>query len=1179
MPFFCISRKPFLLWLTLAIVTLGVSPLPRPKETERASRETVSNVFSNLPLSFELNKGQADPDVRFLARGPGYNMMFTPTGAALVFAKSGSVLRWSLIGAHRATHIAGLSQQPGEVHYLIGSDPAGWRTNVTTYAKVKYEDVYDGVDLVYYGNQKQLEYDFIVGPGVSPETIRLRFEGHRQLSMDADGNLIVRVEGEEIQIAKPHIYQNRGVAQKEIEGEYILERGDQIGFRVSAYDRSAPLIIDPVLVYSTYFGGSLEDEGRGIAVDGSGNIYITGLTYSTNLSLANPLRGALGGGANVTCSPSPCHLSDAFVAKLDPSGTALIYSTYLGGSFEDEGRGIAVDASGSVYLTGVTQSFNFPTANAVQRVYAGGQDAFVAKLNAAGSALVYSTYLGGRNSDNASAIAVDNSFSATITGNTDSTDFPIANALQPVSRGSRDAFVTRLDAAGRALVYSTYLGGGNIDESDAVALDSSGNVYITGRTGSTDFPTINPFQRTIGGGDNDDAFIAKLNAAGSALVYSTYLGGSGGEWGRGIAVDILGNTYVTGYTFSTNFPTLNPFQAVFGLNGRGDSDGFVTKLNATGAALVYSTYLGGSQNDSGRNIAVDISGNAYVTGYTASADFPVLDSLVSVGNRGLGYVTKLNAAGTGLTYSTYLESSSDFRNAFFNPGGGGIALDRSGNVYVTSSTVSTGFPIANALQPAIGGLKDAFVTKIGDTSPPSPRAFGITDRGSASLTTAGGSPMVVGYARMQANAGSTTPAGVAIFGLRTNNVLVSEAGVPASPLIQNGRIYAEVSGPVNTGLAIANPNDQTANITFSFTRSDGTDFGGGSTTVPASGQVAKFLNEAPFSSGNNVQGTFTFSSDLPIAVVALRGLTNERGEFLITTLPVLDTAQPAGTTAAILPHFADGGGWTTQIILVNPADSTMNGNIQFLGTTGTATTLTAGGAANSTFAYSIPRRSSFKLATAGGGTSTRSGSVRVVPNTGDTAPTSLAVFSYKPAGVTVAEAGVPSIQGTAFRMYVEASGALGAMGSIQSGIAVANPATSSATVNLELFRLDGTSAGLTGSLSVPGSGQAGKFLNELFPALTLPFQGVLRISTTSPAIAVVGLRARYNERNDFLITTTPPASEAAIATAAELVFPHLADGGGYTTQFVLFSGSAGQISIGTLRVLSQSGQVLNLFAP
>jgi CubicO group peptidase (beta-lactamase class C family) len=464
-------------------------------------------------------------------------------------------------------------------------------------------------------------------------------------------------------------------------------------------------------------------------------------------------------------------------------------------------------------------------------------------------------------------------------------------------------------------------------------------------------------------------------------------------------------------------------------------------------------------------------------------------------------------------------------------------------------------------------------------APASSLQFNLVSGGGISRVTAGYPNCAsVGYGTIKPDTGGT-PSGLAVFGLRQNNVLVTEAGVPASPAIRSGRIYAEVNGPVNTGLAIANPNNVSATISFFFTDPSG-DFGNGTMTIPANGQVATFLNQAPFNGKSPFSGAFTFSSSVPVSVVALRGLTNERNEFLITTLPVADLNGSLSTNTLVFPHFADGGGWTTQIVLVNPSDSLMTGFVQFLDPSGGNATVSVNGQVGSNFSYSIPARSSQKLQTGGIGSPATGGSVRVAPGTNNAAPSGMAIFSFKNAGVTVSEAGVPAVpQASAFRLYTEASGdfAHSAIGSIQTGIAVANMSSNAATVTLELFTLDGSSTGLTGTMPVPAAGQAAAFLNQIpgFDSMQTPFQGLLRVSSTT-TISVVGLRGRYNERTDFLITTIPSLNEAAPASTGPLYFPHLADGGGYTTRFILFNGQAGQSSSGSLQLFTQSGTALNL---
>jgi hypothetical protein len=661
---------------------------------------SVSGLASYVqPLSFEPNVGQAG-GADFIAHGAGYALVLANGNLSLGLKSAAApsstgvseLLQWHLTGANPAASAQAVDKLAAVSNYLIGNDRSQWHTNVPTYGKVQYPGVYPGIDLAYYGNQGELEYDFIVNPGAHSGAIRLGVQGAESLTLDAAGDLLLHTGGGDVLQKAPVAYQEVAGARRAVAARFVLQDNRTVGLAVGAYDASLPLVIDPVVQYSTYLGGAGTDVGTAIAMDSAGNAYVTGYTNSTNFPTAAAFQAANAGN------------DDAFVAKFNAAG-ALVYSTYLGGAGIDHGNAIAVDSAGSAYVTGYTASTNFPTANPFQAAYGGGAaDAFVTKLNPAGNGLVYSTYLGGADVDVGNGIAVDSAGSAYITGQTGSTDFPTANPFQAAFGGGiRDSFVTKLNPAGHGLTYSTYLGGAGNDFGQGIAVDSAGSAYVTGYTNSTNFPTANPFQAAYGGG-SDNAFVTKLNAAGNGLAYSTYLGGAGSDGGYAIAVDPAGSAYVAGFTASTNFPTANPIQAAY---GGGSDDAFVTKLNSAGNGLVYSTYLGGAGDDYGTGIAVDSAGGVYVVGVTGSNNFPTVRPLQASFGGGLydAFVARLNPAGDGLTYSTYLGGADDDL-------GQGIAVDSAGSAYVTGQTASTDLPTANPFQAANGGGADVFVTKI-----------------------------------------------------------------------------------------------------------------------------------------------------------------------------------------------------------------------------------------------------------------------------------------------------------------------------------------------------------------------------------------------------------------------------------------------------------------------------------
>jgi uncharacterized repeat protein (TIGR01451 family) len=662
-----------------------------------------------LPLSFEPAARQNE----FITRGAGYDLLLTPTGSSLGFPKSrihnrNQIISIQLAGANVDAKGTGRDPLPGKSNYLIGNDPSRWRTNIATFAKVHYQQVYPGIDLVYYGNRKQLEYDFELAPGADPRAIRFVFNREVRPRISATGDLVLKTAAGEIREQKPVAYQEIDGERHPIQAGYVLFGNRQVGFEIDTYDRTKPLVIDPTLVYSTYLGGGGDDSGGSIAVDSNNNIYVAGTTGSTNFPLMNPAY------------PTNAGLSDIFVAKIDAAGANLVYSTYVGGSGVDRAAGIALDSNGNAYVVGRvdSSSTDFPTTSGViGPTYRGGDfDGVVLKLNVQGNGLVYSTYLGAEENDSVEGIAVDSSGNAYLTGGTKSSGFPTTiTAVQGTRAGDTDAYLTKINSAASSLLYSTYLGGGGTDRGSGVAIDANGNAYLAGYTASGDFPTVDAFQDSFGG--SFDAFIAKIdtNASGTAsLVFCTYLGGTADDKSYGIALDsAANNAYVVGQTSSSNFPVLNPAQPASG----GNFDAFIAKISSAGAK-VYATYLGGSADDRGTGIAVNSSGSPYVTGFTFSTNFPTVSPLqIANGGGADAFVAKLNSAGSAFLYSTYLggnavESATGTVTST-NP----IALDASSNAYITGYTSSTNFPTVAPLQAANAGGQDAFIAKIADPAP------------------------------------------------------------------------------------------------------------------------------------------------------------------------------------------------------------------------------------------------------------------------------------------------------------------------------------------------------------------------------------------------------------------------------------------------------------------------------
>lgn len=724
------------------------------------SNPHLDSSFGNLPLSFIANVGQIDPEVEFLVQGAQHDIFFTPD--EIVLNKSQVIndetvshqVKLSFTGANPDPTIDALAPLPGVANFITGDDPSQWHENVSTYQGITYQNLYDGIDLIYRGDEGELKSEFIVSPGVDPRQIRMNYTGGDRLNIREDGALVIETPFGELVESAPYLYQDINGERVTVSGAYQLLGNAEVGFTIGEYDPSVPLAIDPTLDYTTYLGGSQFDSARDISVDEAGNIYVIGDASSPDF----PTTG------------NQAVPGKAFISKLSNNGT-LLYTTFLGGNGFNEGEGIATDNAGNAYVTGRTFSENFPTLNAIQGNSSQPlQKAFITKLSNTGS-LVYSTLFGGSVFNAGRSIAADNNGNVYVTGETTSPDFPILNAIQPAYGGTQnnfsltlgDAFAVKLSSEGQ-LVYSTYLGGNNDDGGLGIATDGNGNAYITGATYSNNFPLQNAIQSTFGG--VQDAFITKLAADGN-LVYSTYLGGTGSELGEDIAVDTNQNVYITGTVNAPSlpiivplpsvpvapgtdissvengssrtftFPTVNPVQT-----NLGDSESaFVTKLANDGSQFIYSTLLGGRNNDNGTGIAVDNSGNAYLTGITNSGDFPAVNGFQGYTGQGDAFVTKFMPNGT-LEYSTYLGGSAEDT-------GVSIEVDNAGTVYLAGNTYSGDLP--NSLN-RFGGNFNAFVGKI--TPQPGPRvelpfsnlidAFSISSGGLISV----GSPVPTPLGRL-----------------------------------------------------------------------------------------------------------------------------------------------------------------------------------------------------------------------------------------------------------------------------------------------------------------------------------------------------------------------------------------------------------------------------------------------
>jgi len=975
--FYPYARSRFLTRCSIAGILIAALPAGaaapganRPAvPREPATLAQAAANYGKLPLSFEPG---AAGDEAFVSRGRGYSMRLTPTGAELRLkpanAKAATV-SMRIAGGNEDTKLSGERPLEGKANYLIGNDPTKWRRNVPTYGAVRYSGIYRGIDLVFYGNQGQLEYDFVLDSGADPAQIRFHFEGSDELRIAGDGSLGIGAGEAKIAFHKPVVYQEIDGRRKSVQGTFELLDAKTIGFRLGRYDHARQLVIDPTLAYGTYIGGTgfPGDLGYGIAVDKSGYAYVTGEAESTDFPFSEGIT--LGNPPD----PGSAHV---FVSKFNAAGTDLIYSTYIGGTYGDHARAIAVDSNNCAYVTGATFSVDYPatvgaymTANPEPQI----GSPFVSKLTPAGDGLVYSTFLGGSGTnhvqgDEANAIAVDANLNAYVVGGAYSTDFPVTKGAFQTQNKAPDfgsnAFLTKLSWDGKGVEYSTFLGGTGAndvgDEAYAVAFDGSGNAYVAGYTYSKDFPvTASAFQKVNHGyaKGNYNAFVSKVNANGTALVYSTLLGGTGiasyGDRAWGLTVDRAGDAFVVGQAWSDDYPvTSNSLQTHNAGANNASTNAFITKLNPTGSGLIYSTYLGGTglnenTGDYATGIGLDANGNAYIAGTSYSTNFPVTANALQKTNRaahngeGNAFVALLNAAGNGLAFSTYLGGTgSDIDK--------GMAFDGAGNVYLTGESFSDDFPVSNGAfqkvnKGSTGAGTNAFVAKVNVGAPAS--ATATTTKLSASANPAATGASVTFTATVSANTGTAAPTGSVVFSVdgaaKATVVLVSKVAKFSTSTLTAGQHTIKASYAGNSTFSassatlteaigqarVAMPNFTPAAGTYApsqaITLSDAT---AGATIRYTTNGTTPNATSPKYSAPIHLTKTTTIK-----AIAVATGKTNS---LVASATFVIKPAAPA-------PKFSPAGGKYTLPITVKLTDKVTAGLVIYYTTNGTAPTLSS----------------------------------------------------------------------------------------------------------------------------------------------------------------------------------------------------------------------------------------------
>ncbi len=696
---------------SLLFVFLSVAgPISAQNQTTKPDVRTIAPTMGslqgqNFPLEFTPNHGQWPDGILFRAEAGGATMWFAAGGAYYQFVQGGQpsralLIRAEFVGANADPVVVGTDKMASYSNYYLGSSPDHWRTNIPNYRAIIYQDIYPGIDLKYYGDGRQMEYDFVVSPGADPDCIKVRYEGAKSMSVNAAGELVIETDWGRIVEQAPLVYQIIDGQRRRLHGAYALTSEATFGFRLADnYNPAYAVVVDPKLVYSSYFGGSQVDFGGDIAVDDSGYIYWAGTASSSTFPTYNAYDSVLNAEGSTTAS-------DIVLAKLSPDGRNIIYSTYFGGSSDDAWPSIALDSAGCVYLTGDTKSNDFPTMNAFDFLLGGARDAVAAKFDTLGQ-LIYSSYLGGSGEENFCQIAVDHLGCAYVGGQTTSTNLPVKNAYDTsYSGGYQDFFLTKVTPAGNDREFCTYFGGSGMDNCHEIVVDSVGNIYLTGYTSSINFPTTpGSYQPSLVG--DHDCFVTKLSPGAQSLVYGTYVGGSRFEAGNDMVVDRTGRVHVCGHTTSSNFPHINAYDSVYNTNNPGTywGDGFVFRLSPNGDELEYSSYIGGSGEEIANSLAVDDSGRIVIALYTNSTDLPMLHAYdPSFKGYWDAALVILGKTLNRLDYGTYLGGSGE-ESPY------SVALGRDNSIYLTGKTASANFPTLDAVDSMFNGNYDAFVVK------------------------------------------------------------------------------------------------------------------------------------------------------------------------------------------------------------------------------------------------------------------------------------------------------------------------------------------------------------------------------------------------------------------------------------------------------------------------------------